>query len=54
MKNEMKGKMTYIIKTTKRSCFTAGRIQAIALNINLRFDSTEFRENSDDKIYLKQ
>lgn len=39
-----------IIKTTEKACFEAKIIQVIMLNINLRFKSTEFRENSGDKM----
>jgi len=38
------------IKTTKQAYFGAGRIQLIMLNVNLRFNSNEFRENSGDEL----
>lgn len=55
MKNQLKEKGKKdndrnIVRTTKKAYFGAGKIQVIMLNINLRFNSTEFRENSGDKI----
>lgn len=38
-----------IIKTTEKACFKARIIQVITLNINIRFNSTEFRDNSGGK-----
>ena len=49
-KRERRDNDRNIIRTIKKAYFGAGRIQVIMLNINLRFNSTEFRKNSGDKI----